>query len=76
VEDADQAITRVLRMVLEGQVASRTGADLAIRADTVCLHGDQPKALMFAHRLREALLKAGVAVRRLGEAGRRLSLRG
>ena len=63
IEDEDQAVARVLRMVLEGRVAGRDGADLAIRADTVCIHGDQPKALAFARRLREALERAGVAIR-------------
>jgi UPF0271 protein len=63
IEDEDQAVARVLRMVLEGKVAGRDGADLEIRADTVCIHGDQPKALAFARRLREALERAGVAIR-------------
>jgi len=62
IEDEAQAVARVLRMVLEGKVAGRDGADLAIRADTVCIHGDQPQALAFARRLRAALEGAGVAV--------------
>jgi UPF0271 protein len=65
IEDEELAVARVLRMVLEGKVACRGGGDLAIRADTVCIHGDQPKALAFARRLREALAGAGVAVRPL-----------
>lgn len=65
IEDEDLAVVRVLRMVREGRVASRTGADVAIQADTVCIHGDQPKALEFAGRLRQALAAAGVAVRAL-----------
>jgi 5-oxoprolinase (ATP-hydrolysing) subunit A len=55
----------VLRMVLEGRVESRTGVDVAIKAETVCIHGDQPKALAFARRLRKALEEAGVEVRAL-----------
>jgi len=62
IEDEDLAVARVLRMVLEGKVAGRDGVDVAIQADTVCIHGDQPKALAFARRLREALRQAGVAV--------------
>ena len=64
IEDEEQAVTRVLRMVLEGKVAGSDGVDVAIQADTVCIHGDQPKALAFALRLREALGRAGVEVRR------------
>jgi len=63
IEDEAVAIARVLRMVVEGKVASRTGADVAIEADTVCIHGDQPKALTFARRLREAFQAAKVQVR-------------
>ena len=64
IEDEEQAVTRVLRMVLEGKVAGSDGVDVALQADTVCIHGDQPKALAFALRLREALARAGVEVRR------------
>lgn len=63
IEDEELVVTRVLRMVCEGKVASRTGEDLIIQADTVCIHGDQPKALAFAGKLREALAAAGVEVR-------------
>ena len=47
----------------EGKVACRTGEDLILKADTVCIHGDQPRALAFARKLREALAEAGVQVR-------------
>ncbi|MDR3673571.1 MAG: LamB/YcsF family protein [Holophaga sp.] len=63
IEDEDLAVTRVLRMIEEGKVTGRDGVDVAIQADTVCIHGDQPKALAFARRLRDALAKAGVEVR-------------
>jgi UPF0271 protein len=63
IEDEDLAVARVLRMIQEGKVTCRGGVDVAIQADTVCIHGDQPKALAFAHRLREALAQAGVEVR-------------
>ena len=63
IEDEELAVARVLRMVLEGRVTCSNGAEVAIRADTVCIHGDQPKALAFALRLREALTGAGVEVR-------------
>jgi UPF0271 protein len=62
IEDEDLAVARVLRMVLEGKVTGRDGVDVAIQADTVCIHGDQPKALAFARRLRQALREAGVEV--------------
>ena len=63
IEDEEVAIARVLRMVREGLVTCRTGEDVAIEADTVCLHGDQPKAVTFALRLREAFRDGHIAVR-------------
>jgi UPF0271 protein len=65
ITDEDIAVSRVLRMVLEGRVESRTGPVVALQADTVCIHGDQPNALAFARRLRRALEEAGVEVRAL-----------
>jgi len=65
VEDEDLAAARVLRMVKEGLVLSRQGTDIALRADTVCIHGDQPRAAAFALRVRAALREAGVEVRAL-----------
>ncbi len=62
ITDEEFAVARVLLMVLEGRVESRTGVDVALQAETVCLHGDQPKALAFARRLRKALEGAGVEV--------------
>ena len=65
ITDEEFAVSRVLRMVLEGRVESRTGVDVPLQADTVCIHGDQPNALAFARRLRRALEEAGVEVRAL-----------
>jgi len=65
IEDEDIAVSRVLRMIREGLVRSRTGEDVEIQADTVCIHGDQPKALAFARRLRGALTEEGIEVRSL-----------
>lgn len=70
VTNADAAVAQVLRMVREGQVRSQQGPDVAIRADTVCLHGDGPHALEFAQRLNGALRGAGVHLRAVLAAGR------
>ena len=43
-----------------GVVRSQQGPEIAIRADTVCLHGDGAHALEFARRLHEELRAAGV----------------
>jgi UPF0271 protein len=63
IEDEAVAVTRVIRMVREGVVTCRTGEDLSLRADTICIHGDQPKALAFAKRLRNRLEQEGIEIR-------------
>lgn len=67
IEDEDEAIRRVLRMVTEGTVRTITGKDIPIRADSVCVHGDGAKALAFTARIRAALTDAGVTLCPLGE---------
>jgi 5-oxoprolinase (ATP-hydrolysing) subunit A len=56
----------VLRMAQEGKVRSVTGKDVPVQADTLCIHGDQPNALVFASSIRAALEKAGIAVKTVG----------
>jgi len=58
----EQAVAQVIRMVKEGTVLSQQGQEVAIKADTVCLHGDGAHALMFARQIREFLANSGVLV--------------
>lgn len=67
IRDEQEAIQRVIRMVKEGKVRAVTGKDIEIRADSVCVHGDGEKALLFVERIREALKREGIAVRPLGD---------
>lgn len=56
-----QVVTRrVIQAVLESTVTAIDGTVLAVRADTVCLHGDTPEAVPFAVDLRRALEAAGI----------------
>lgn len=62
IEDEDAAIARVLRMAREGRVAASDGSPVALQADSVCVHGDGPKALAFVQKLHAALPAAGIAL--------------
>jgi UPF0271 protein len=62
IEEEEQAISRTLEMVQHGRVASVTGERVALRAQTVCLHGDGPHALAFARRLRDAFAAQQILV--------------
>ena len=61
--DPTEAAPRVLRMLREGKVRSVDGVDIDVRAETICLHGDNPEAVEFARALRAHLEKEGVTVR-------------
>jgi UPF0271 protein len=58
--DPASAAARVLRLLREGMVRSTDGTDLAMPADTICLHGDTPEAINFTLKLRTALLAASI----------------
>jgi 5-oxoprolinase (ATP-hydrolysing) subunit A len=62
-EDESTAIEQVLRLVKEGRVRSQQGTDVDVRADTICIHGDEPRAVDFAKAIREALAREGIDVR-------------
>lgn len=65
VTDESVAVAQVLRMVREGMVRATDGTDVAIRADTVCLHGDGAHAVAFAWRLNGELRAAGIGLARV-----------
>lgn len=68
IEDEDQAIARVIRMVKEGKVTAIDGSEVTIQADSVCVHGDGAKALLFVKKIREALLQENIDVKGLEKA--------
>jgi len=69
IEDPDAAQAQVLRMVREGMVRAQSGKDVPVRADTLCIHGDQPDAVDFARRIRRALAESGIELRPPAPAG-------
>ena len=62
IDDIDLAIAQALDLARGEGVATRQGGRLSLRSDTLCVHGDRPDAGVFARRLREALVKAGITV--------------
>ncbi len=63
IEDPVAVGPRVVTMVREGRVQAVDGDWIAVAADSVCLHGDNPQAVEFARRLRRQLIDAGVEIR-------------
>ena len=67
ITDEDLAIERVLSMILKGKVKTISGKEIPIQADSVCVHGDGEKAVLFVKKLRAALMENGVEIRKLCE---------
>lgn len=66
ITDDDQSVSQVIRMVKEGKVQTLQGSDIAISADTVCIHGDGAHAAVFAKRIREACEASGILIQAAG----------
>ena len=62
IEDVDAAVAQALAIATRGEVVARDGTTIALRADTICVHGDRPNAAPFAARLRSALMDGGIAL--------------
>ena len=67
IEDEDLAVQRVVRMVTQGRVQAIDGTDIAICADSICVHGDGPKALLFTQKIRTALEQSDIRIAPLAE---------
>ena len=62
VTDPDAVVERSVRLARTGTVTSRAGSSLAVRARSLCLHGDTPGAVELARRVRRGLEESGVQV--------------
>jgi UPF0271 protein len=60
--DPDEVTARVLRLVSGGVVVAVDGSDVAVTAESACVHGDSPGAVEMARAVRAGLEKAGVAL--------------
>lgn len=58
----EQAVGQSLRMVREGFVTSVNGLDIAIKADTICLHGDTQHAADFAAKIHTAFKEKNIGL--------------
>lgn len=63
IETADKAIQQVLQMVKLNTVTSVNGNELAVIADTICIHGDGKHAVEFAKAIQEAFIKERIQIK-------------
>jgi UPF0271 protein len=62
IHDPAEAARRAVQMVVEGRVAAVDGGWVEVRAQTLCIHGDNPHAVEIAQAVREALRAEGVTI--------------
>ena len=60
IEDAKKSVEQALGMIEGGTVTSLNGKKIPVIADTLCLHGDQPGAVLFAKELRKTFAERGI----------------
>lgn len=59
IHDGAVAADRLVAFLQDGLMPTADGAPLALRADSICVHGDSPKAVAMARELRQRLTAAG-----------------
>ena len=62
IQDPKNALDHVVRMAKKGRLLTIAGTELAIRADTFCIHGDTPAALEILVYLSNTLPTHGLSI--------------
>ncbi|MGX0845340.1 5-oxoprolinase (ATP-hydrolyzing) subunit A [Staphylococcus capitis] len=65
ITNTDEALQQVLKMVTENKVVSKSGKEIDLQADTICVHGDGAHALDFVTQIRKKLTKEGIDIQSL-----------
>jgi len=62
-DDPAAVAQRMVQMLLTGRILSVDGIDIAVSAQSICVHGDTPGAVAMAIAVRKALAEAGIEMR-------------
>jgi len=62
IHDADKMTLHVQNMILYKKVTAVNGVEVPIKADTICIHGDNPEVLKLIKKLRQNLIDSGVKI--------------
>ena len=62
IHDGEEVAEKILKMVKEGRVACIDGSEIELRADTICVHGDNPSALSLVQKIRKTLQASGIEI--------------
>jgi len=62
INEPETSVTQVLDMIRYGRVRSTDAIMVAIKSETICLHGDGEHAIEFASTIRESLESNGIKI--------------
>ncbi len=62
IEDHEIVAKRALKMATEGRVFAIDGTEIELKADTLCVHGDNPLAVHMVKKIREEFKASGVNI--------------
>ena len=62
IADENEVIERVIKMIKLGKVQTITGKEIEIKPDSICIHGDNPKALNFVKLIRQRLTQENIKI--------------
>ena len=62
IHDHEIVVRRGVKMVVKGKVIALDGTEVELKADTLCVHGDNPAAVEMVKKIRQELKVAGVTV--------------
>lgn len=63
IKDEDEAINQVLNMIKHSYTISENGKKIKVKADSLCLHGDNEKAILFAKKIKKTLEENNISIR-------------
>lgn len=61
----EEAVERAVKMVLEGKVKAIDGKEIKLKANSICVHGDNREAVAFVELISSKLKENGVELRSL-----------
>jgi UPF0271 protein len=62
IQDQTSSLAQVLQMIQEQSVIAVSGRTVSISAETICIHGDGPHAVLFAQKIKTALHTASINI--------------
>lgn len=68
IEDAGEAAARMVDFVRNGEIEAISGKRIAVKIDSICVHGDSPGAVAMARQIRKALTDADIDIRPMAQS--------